>query len=220
MITKQLAIAIVVSSFLHLGIFYGFRGMSTDLAGVSAFPSRMTLRIAPMVKGVVKAMVKRDDVTQNYEKLQVNNSKKVQTPKAKAEQRQESISDTSSPSVHDNHEVSPVRSSGDIEEKSGSAERVQYIQLLAEALSRVKQYPERAERLGLEGKNSIALRIDSSGVLEDVVLEESSGSTLFDREALRMAHAATPYPVPPSEIGPFPVHIKIPIRFQLNRERG
>ncbi|MDA3948099.1 MAG: energy transducer TonB [Spirochaeta sp.] len=47
------------------------------------------------------------------------------------------------------------------------------------------EYPERARRAGVEGTTVVTFEIDRRGRPDEISLEESSGSTLLDREAMR-----------------------------------
>ena len=52
------------------------------------------------------------------------------------------------------------------------------------------------------------LSIAANGRLETIDVYKSSGSTRFDRQAMRMAKMASPYPKPPAGQGPVLVRIK------------
>ena len=58
------------------------------------------------------------------------------------------------------------------------------------------------------GSAILKLRIAANGRLETVGVYRSSGSTRFDRQAMRMAKMASPYPKPPAGQGPVLVRIK------------
>jgi len=58
------------------------------------------------------------------------------------------------------------------------------------------------------GSAILKLSIASNGRLETIDVYKSSGSTRFDRQAMRMAKMASPYPKPPAGQGPVLVRIK------------
>lgn len=58
------------------------------------------------------------------------------------------------------------------------------------------------------GSAILKLSIGANGRLETIDVYKSSGSTRFDRQAMRMAKMASPYPKPPAGQGPVLVRIK------------
>ncbi|MEL6709321.1 MAG: TonB family protein [Pseudomonadota bacterium] len=58
------------------------------------------------------------------------------------------------------------------------------------------------------GSAILKLSIAANGRLETIDVYKSSGSTRFDRQAMRMAKMASPYPKPPAGQGPVLVRIK------------
>jgi len=58
------------------------------------------------------------------------------------------------------------------------------------------------------GSAILKLSIGANGRLEKIDVYKSSGSTRFDRQAMRMAKMASPYPKPPAGQGPVLVRIK------------
>ena len=88
-----------------------------------------------------------------------------------------------------------------------------YAATIRSQVDRKKRYPRRAQRLGTSGVATITVTIDSAGKLTAPPhLTTSSGSDLLDREAVRMATAAAPFPRPPSGA---PATIVIPVRFAI-----
>ncbi len=74
----------------------------------------------------------------------------------------------------------------------------------------VTAHIRRNRRSNLAGAGSVILRIDIApgGRIDDIDIYRSSGSTRFDRQALRMAKMAAPYPKPPAGQGPVLIRIK------------
>jgi protein TonB len=58
------------------------------------------------------------------------------------------------------------------------------------------------------GQAIVKLTIAPDGGLRDLDIYRSSGSTRFDRQALRMARLAAPYPRPPAGQGPVLVRLR------------
>ena len=76
-----------------------------------------------------------------------------------------------------------------------------------------QRYPARARRQSQEGEPLIAVTVRADGHLAAPPrLVRSSGVAALDREALRMARAAAPFPPPAASA---PVVIQVPVRFSL-----
>lgn len=61
---------------------------------------------------------------------------------------------------------------------------------LAAKLKELKRYPMPARRLGQEGVVRLAIAVDAEGRLNEANIQDSSGSGLLDREALKLVRAA------------------------------
>ncbi|MCZ6831697.1 MAG: TonB family protein [Gammaproteobacteria bacterium] len=83
-------------------------------------------------------------------------------------------------------------------------------------------YPRRAIKKQRQGKVELLARLDRSGELLDVTLDNSSGYTILDNAARRAVHRAAPFPeLPPEAIEEFVADdgesyvVMIPVTFQL-----
>lgn len=87
--------------------------------------------------------------------------------------------------------------SGSAKTGEGNAARSNYTGL-------VEAHLRRNRRSNLTGAGSAILKITvgSNGRVESVSIYKSSGSTRFDRQVMRMARLASPYPKPPAGQGP------------------
>ncbi|MEL6486961.1 MAG: TonB family protein [Pseudomonadota bacterium] len=74
----------------------------------------------------------------------------------------------------------------------------------------VTSHIKRKRRSNAAGAGSAILKLSiaANGRLETIDVYRSSGSTRFDRQAMRMAKMASPYPKPPAGQGPVLVRIK------------
>ena len=63
-----------------------------------------------------------------------------------------------------------------------------------------RNYPQEARRRGLEGDLRMLVEIDSSGMLRDVRILDSSGSGLLDEAAMRIVRLGAPYLPFPEEM--------------------
>ena len=93
--------------------------------------------------------------------------------------------------------------SGSAQSGSGSASRSNYTGI-------VTAHIRRKRRSHAAGAGSVILKLSiaPNGRIRDVEIYRSSGSTGFDRQAMRMARTASPYPKPPPGQGPVLVRIK------------
>jgi periplasmic protein TonB len=92
-----------------------------------------------------------------------------------------------------------------------------YGELVRRRIDAHKQYPARARRLGLEGVATVIVAVDARGHLaRPPRVARSSGVAALDDEALRMARAAAPFPLPVVEDArPTPLVVHVPVRFSL-----
>ncbi len=65
-----------------------------------------------------------------------------------------------------------------------------------------------ARRRGLEGRVLAAFTVGPDGSPHDITVLESSGYRMFDREVVRVIHAASPYPS-------VDVPVEVPVLFRL-----
>jgi len=79
-------------------------------------------------------------------------------------------------------------------------------------LERNKRLPPGADR-GDSGSPKIAFRLDRRGNVLSVQLVRSSGSPVFDQEAVALARRAAPFPPPPSEIRDAQLNMTVSINF-------
>jgi len=70
-------------------------------------------------------------------------------------------------------------------------------------------YPLIARRRGLEGTVLASFIVDEKGIPHDVQVLQSSGYSIFDREVVRVIHAASPYPT-------VDVAVEVPVTFLLS----
>ncbi len=76
-------------------------------------------------------------------------------------------------------------------------------------LNRRKRHPGGAAG----GTASVSFTIDRSGRVLSARLIRSSGSAILDREAVALAHRASPVPAPPAGLGRGTVNLSVPVRF-------
>lgn len=94
---------------------------------------------------------------------------------------------------------------------------VTYFTKIKQSIESQWQYPELAQRYGLQGKLAVEFTIGAHGQLERLRLVRSSGSQLLDDEALRAIKAAAPFPPIPSWINPNPLPIAAAMEYHDSR---
>lgn len=91
----------------------------------------------------------------------------------------------------------------------------QYKQQLRAWLEKHKKYPSAAKRLRIQGQGVLRIRIDRSGNLLHVSLEQPTGNRLLDKAALAMAKRANPFPVASDHPAPEELELLVPVGFIL-----
>lgn len=82
-------------------------------------------------------------------------------------------------------------------DESHAARNASYRARIAKHLARFKRFPAGARQGAGAGKVTLAFALDAEGRVESVALVASSGSGVFDAEALAMIRRAEPFPKPP-----------------------
>jgi len=94
--------------------------------------------------------------------------------------------------------------------------RSQYSALVLGEISRHKQYPPTAQRLGQEGDVGLKFTVDSSGTVSGLIIDTSSGISSLDNAALEAVRSASPLTPPPSELGSETVTLTLTIVFTIH----
>lgn len=93
------------------------------------------------------------------------------------------------------------------------AERMAYAKRVRALVAAHQRYPERARRRGLQGDVMLSLVIAADGSMaREPRVTRSSGVMALDREAVRMARRAAPFPVSGAAEA---LEIAIPVRFSV-----
>ena len=90
-----------------------------------------------------------------------------------------------------------------------------YTKTLSAHFKKFKFYPEMARKQRLSGTVMLAVVIRRDGVVEDVQIEESSGSALLDQAAVQSAGRASPVPPFPADVSADSRKLLIPYRYQI-----
>ncbi len=96
--------------------------------------------------------------------------------------------------------------------------RQNYVQNLRKHISDFQRYPKRALEKGWEGTVRLSITLDREGELIDAVVLDESRFSLLDREAMRSAERASPYPDIPSAIPGDNFSFSLPIQYVMTRE--
>lgn len=87
-----------------------------------------------------------------------------------------------------------------------------YALMVRRTLQQAGQYPVIAKRYRLQGRVVVGIRIDHSGRVESVRLQESSNHRILDETVLSMARELHSLPPPPGG----PIEVTIPVIFTLH----
>jgi periplasmic protein TonB len=86
---------------------------------------------------------------------------------------------------------------------------------LSAHINRYKRYPTEARARKIEGEVSIEFTLDRHGNILVSRIVKSSGSSLFDQEALAMLQRAAPLPAPPEQVSADGFSLVLPIHFRI-----
>lgn len=84
------------------------------------------------------------------------------------------------------------------------------------SLPRVKSYPRLAQMRGWQGVVTIRLDFDAQGRAVSASIQQTSGYSLLDSDALEKVKAEASYPTPPNSLIGKPFSISIPIKYSLD----
>jgi protein TonB len=91
-----------------------------------------------------------------------------------------------------------------------------YSNLLANAISKYKQYPKLAQVRGWQGIVIVEIEMSPSGAVLSMIIKKSSGYEILDAEAMQMIQRAMPLPQPPESLKSKNFTVLVPVSFQLN----
>jgi TonB family protein len=92
---------------------------------------------------------------------------------------------------------------------------IAYVQEIAGYIADRIDYPWAARQGKIEGTLRLSLRISDAGEILDINISESSGSSVLDENALRIAKQISPYPSFPRGITEKYLWIQVPIVYNL-----
>ena len=92
----------------------------------------------------------------------------------------------------------------------------EYYELLSNIISRFAVYPEAARSAGEEGVAYISFQLNKDGSLSEVLLKESSGSSILDGSAVCAIQNAAPFPKLPASIQEENIRLNVPISFEID----
>jgi protein TonB len=82
-------------------------------------------------------------------------------------------------------------------------------------INRYKRYPIEARAHKMEGEVSIEFTLDRRGNIISSRIVKSSGSSVFDEEALAILQRAAPLPAPPEYSPAYSLSLVLPIQFHI-----
>ena len=81
-------------------------------------------------------------------------------------------------------------------------------------INRYRRYPREARAKNIEGEVSVEFTLDRHGNILASRVIKSSGSSIFDEEALAILQRAAPLPAPPAQVPAEGVVLVVPIEFR------
>jgi pilus assembly protein CpaC len=138
-------------------------------------------------------------------------AKKENSPADKKDQSKAQAADPSQPGKN---------ISGSTEQQDAQEAAVDtYSQDVAAFLKNNILYPWSAKQAGLEGTVVLNLHLANSGDLMESNISASSGLSVLDENALRLARQITPYPVFPRSLSEQDLWVQIPVVYNLKETR-
>jgi protein TonB len=210
MMRRDAHISLMLSVMLHLALAIGLFTVSDRISLLSsqkqAGSKPLSIRLKSFQEPVEQKQIVRD------------------TPQEKLvpEKEQPPV-----PTPEPEREVQEVEN---LQQEEGVRATVQYELLLDEAvgeptddyralvvslIASKKRYPARAQRLGIEGRVVVTVKISGTGKLLHTEIQENAEYSFFDREVLRMIQAAAPFPKPPTSMQGRDISVQIPVEFEL-----
>ena len=90
-----------------------------------------------------------------------------------------------------------------------------YTKLLSAHFKKYKHYPEMARKQRLTGTVIVSIEIRSDGTIDDVQIEQSSGTAMLDQAAVQSVRRASPTPPFPGGVQAKSRKVTIPYRYQI-----
>ena len=94
--------------------------------------------------------------------------------------------------------------------------QAQYGALLAQEITKFKQYPALAKLARQQGVVILQLQMNSLGALISAKVYQSSTYELLDNQALDMVKKAAPFSQPPIDLREHDLNVLVPVSFRLN----
>lgn len=151
------------------------------------------------IKPEAKQKVKQEDPDERYGKKAVKNESgdKNKIPNHPTYLSAKSDSPYTLPSEMKDTNPSTFEEEATISLDSQELKYVSYLSKIKKKIEPKWHYPERAQKIGLQGKLALYFSILRNGHLDRLELLSSSGHLLLDEEALKAVSGAAPYyPLP------------------------
>lgn len=100
---------------------------------------------------------------------------------------------------------------------ASSSEKAQWQRQLLKRLTQFQRYPKTARAQQQEGITHLRFSINRAGKVLSASIQQSSGVSALDEEALALIYRAMPLPAPPADLPGETLELVIPIRFSLKR---
>lgn len=198
MLSRSMVVSLTCSLLAHLTAFTFSYNWDVSSKEKSDQPLLVEL-IEPPIKSEVKQMVKQEDPDEEYSKKVVKNENEVKNKISNHPTYLSAKSD--SPWILPRETRDSNSSSSETEATIFlDSQELKYVSYLSKIKRKIEpkwHYPERAQKIGLQGKLALCFSIVRDGHLDRLELLSSSGHPLLDEEALKAVRGAAPYyPLP------------------------
>src|SRR5699024_9082019 len=144
-------------------------------------------------------------------------TKPTRQRRPKQEAKKEPTADNPTPSKSTTQAAkpaAPVAGKGEVDPKIED----RWKQQVRVHLERRKRYPRQAQRLRQEGTPVVRFRLDKNGRVSRATIQQGSGVTALDKEAVQLVERSQPLPKPPPELlanSGNSIELTLPIEFSL-----
>lgn len=185
MLSKSMAVSLACSLLAHVTAF-AF-SYNWDISAKEKYDQPLLVELIDLpIKPEEEQIVKREDPGKKYGRKVVKNESGVNSgsPWTPASERKDT-------------NLSSLEAEATVSLDSQDLKYVSYLSTIKKKIEPRWNYPESAQKIGLQGKLALYFSIVLDGHLAKLELLNSSGHTLLDEEALKAVRGAAPYyPLP------------------------
>jgi TonB family protein len=198
MLSKSMVVSLTCSLLVHVTAFAVSCNWNASPQEKYDQPLLVELIDLPL-KLEVEQKVKGEDPDKNYDRKTVKNENGVKNKTSNHTTYLSANSDFPSKPPGEMKDINPssFEAEATVSLDSQELKYVSYLNKIKNKIEPKWHYPERAQKIGLQGKLALCFSIIRDGHLDRLELLSSSGHPLLDEEALKAVRGAAPYyPLP------------------------